>query len=594
MGRGRSDGRMAAWIRTLGFVWALAASGSLACDSGGQSPGYLSPDSGGSQCVPDCYFKQCGVDGCGGTCGQCQPGYGCQLWQCVPVGGQPDAGTSDAPSGDLGSDAAEPADVPEPSGLDGDGDGVDDALDNCPAIYNPNQADLDQDYLGDVCDPDLDGDGVLNGLDCNPNDPTVHPGANERCGNLVDDDCDGGTDEENAWDCTDYFVDGDGDGAGTTSSGRCLCAPDSVNSVKVAGDCDDANAAISPLAPEVCDDTDNNCNLLTDEGCDDDGDGWCDADMTVVGTPAVCPHGGGDCYDYSADVHPGAVEIDGDDIDNDCDGVKAGEPGSAIDCTCATSCVGSTVDDFLCAMDMCCDNLVINKAVSSPTGANTTGAWGAITQYGSASNDLTPFQGSSYAVLSSGLYGSPSHQIGDALSGSGSAYIGGDEAYDAVEYAVTMKAPTGATGFSIDYIFMSAEYEEFIGSQYNDKFFIYLEAASTSGGARTVINFTDCSNPNAYYDTIIGGQKVCYIAINTAFSEPCTNPATNIAGTGYECDIGSSTGWLTTKWPINSDETFKLIFHIHDTSDEIYDSLVLLDNFQWEGGTFQQGTASHN
>jgi hypothetical protein len=61
-----------------------------------------------------------------------------------------------------------------------------------------------------------------------------------------------------------------------------------------------------------------------------------------------------------------------------------------------------------------------------------------------------------------------------------------------------------------------------------------------------------------------------------------------------QCSTGSSTGWLTTKWPVISGETIGLTFHIHDTSDQIYDSTVLLDNFKWEGGTFQQGTSSHN
>lgn len=44
---------------------------------------------------------------------------------------------------------------------DGDGDGVCDALDNCPAVPNPDQADLDGDLAGDTCD---DHDAELNVL----------------------------------------------------------------------------------------------------------------------------------------------------------------------------------------------------------------------------------------------------------------------------------------------------------------------------------------------------------------------------------------------------------------------------------------------
>jgi MYXO-CTERM domain-containing protein len=46
--------------------------------------------------------------------------------------------------------------------VDTDGDSVSDNGDNCPGIANPSQADKDGDKLGDVCDADIDDDGVLN------------------------------------------------------------------------------------------------------------------------------------------------------------------------------------------------------------------------------------------------------------------------------------------------------------------------------------------------------------------------------------------------------------------------------------------------
>ncbi len=55
--------------------------------------------------------------------------------------------------------------TPDSEEADGDGDGVPTDCDNCPMLANPDQLDMDNDSIGDCCDPSLpdsDGDGVRN------------------------------------------------------------------------------------------------------------------------------------------------------------------------------------------------------------------------------------------------------------------------------------------------------------------------------------------------------------------------------------------------------------------------------------------------
>ena len=105
---------------------------------------------------------------------------------------------------------------------DMDGDGVLDNDDNCKLTPNPSQVNSDDDGYGNKCDWDDDNDGDLDETDCEPLSAAVFHGAEEKC-NLVDDNCDGETDEENATGCKKYLYDGDGDGFGLLPP-KCLCS----------------------------------------------------------------------------------------------------------------------------------------------------------------------------------------------------------------------------------------------------------------------------------------------------------------------------------------------------------------------------------
>ena len=151
--------------------------------------------------------------------------------------------------------------------------------------------------------------------------------ATETCGNSEDDDCNGQTDENGASGCTQVWSDADGDGEGKAgSASQCVCSISGLFTATTATDCDDSDKAVSKAASEVCNGKDDNCDGKTDEGCDDDGDGWCDANMVVVGDAIVCPKGKKDCDDNNILIHPGQGETCGNGLDDDCDGLTDSGP----------------------------------------------------------------------------------------------------------------------------------------------------------------------------------------------------------------------------------------------------------------------------
>jgi len=207
-------------------------------------------------------------------------------------------------------------------------------------------------------------------------------------------------------------------------------------------------------------------------------------------------------------------------------------------------------------------------------GVAPAGAVKALSRLGNSTRVL-PMEGHKFLVLSSGPVWNSSPAGGGQLGNNqqpdpGPAFLGrkphrkdGRPIYDLHQVVLELQAPRNAKSFSFDFNFFSAEYPQYVNQNYNDTFYALLEAASTNGGKSTNIAF-DANNNS--------------IEVDNNYFQQQFHPIPNW-GTGF--DRHGSTGWLRTSWPIKGGETIKLTFSIHDEGDAVFDSLVVLDNFQW-------------
>jgi len=138
---------------------------------------------------------------------------------------------------------------------------------------------------------------------------------------------------------------------------------------------------------------------------------------------------------------------------------------------------------------------------------------------------------------------------------------------DTVTVRLEATPPAGMHSFKFNFYFLSREYPNYVGSDFNDTF--------------TVTQQSSVYNGNIVFDQ--GGNV---INVNSALFT-VTNQAM-LVGTGFDCPDpylggmrGGGTGWLTTISPCVPEETFTLIFTIGDVFDGIYDSAVFIDGWEW-------------
>jgi hypothetical protein len=244
--------------------------------------------------------------------------------------------------------------------------------------------------------------------DCDDNDPAIHPDATEVCGDAIDNNCNGQTDEG----CMPCDVDGDGflrddpasgcyppagqadcddtdsgifPGAASDCGGkqgacvkgalRRFCSRDSLGQVTIR-DCNLRDAANTPK----CDVSNPACQTLTgcpSPTCDADGDGFMKSDPANGCNPSA---GLEDCDDTDPHTFPGAPDRCGDGIKQNCsydsactddadgDGYNAGE-----DCDDGNASVHPWAAELCNGRDDDCDGHTDEGNPDSTTGATVAG-----------------------------------------------------------------------------------------------------------------------------------------------------------------------------------------------------------------------------
>ncbi|MEJ7602469.1 MAG: MopE-related protein [Kofleriaceae bacterium] len=186
--------------------------------------------------------------------------------------------------------------------------------------------------------------------------------------------------------------------AGTKDVGACMGGTRTCQASGTWGPCD---GEIVPIA-EVCgDDLDNDCNGIGDELDDQDGDGF--ATCSLPNKPADCCDSTADCDDPAL-VNPGAFDIPGNGVDDDCNTVMD-DPASCDDALSSNS---TSALDFAKAIELCRRTTtpertwgVLSAKLSLTSGSGTPDREGhAIRpQFGPG---VTPRIGESLAILSTG------------------------------------------------------------------------------------------------------------------------------------------------------------------------------------------------
>ncbi|HEX2642867.1 MAG TPA: choice-of-anchor L domain-containing protein [Thermoanaerobaculia bacterium] len=196
--------------------------------------------------------------------------------------------------------------------------------------------------------------------------------------------------------------------------------------------------------------------------------------------------------------------------------------------------------------------IVVSSTFSGPTGSGATLPGLGVIQ---------PLRGSSFAVLSTGIIGSVPEPGADFPPAS----VGGDQA----SFTLVLRVPAGESRLSFDFNFLSAEYPDFIGSQFNDTF---LAVLSDANGSRVIAQ----ASVNSSFFFPASSSRAGGSGFDIFSQDP--EGVDEVFGTGLP-DAGV-TDFQSVDVPVTSNGTITLTFSVEDQGDGILDSAIVLDNLQ--------------
>jgi Ca2+-binding RTX toxin-like protein len=174
-----------------------------------------------------------------------------------------------------------------------------------------------------------------------------------------------------------------------------------------------------------------------------------------------------------------------------------------------------------------------------------------------------PLNGSDFGILSSGdAAAAEAPDSGESRSSNNGGGSGGHgNVNDVATLRVDLAVPENRNCLTFDFRFLSEEYPEFLGSQFNDGF-----VAEIDGSNFSVDSSGDVSAPL----NIAQDENGKVVTINTTGTS-----SDNAIGTTYD----GATPILTGSTPISAG-AHSLYLSIYDASDSILDSSVFIDNLR--------------